>query len=74
MTVFGKLEFLRLPFGLLQGPDFFICFIYYLFGLHKTSTNSQGSGYLAYLDDVLIYSKKRKGTFRHHQQCIQTLT
>ena len=23
-TVFGKFEFLRLPFGLLQGPDFFI--------------------------------------------------
>ena len=27
-TVFGKFEFLRLPFGLSQGPDFFIHLIY----------------------------------------------
>ena len=43
-TVFSELEFLRLPFGLSQGPD-------------KTSNQGQGSGYLAYLDDILIYSK-----------------
>ena len=30
------------------------------FGLDKTSTKSQGSGYLAYLDDILIYSKLEK--------------
>ena len=60
MTVFRKYEFLRLPFGLSQGPDFFICLIYNLFGLGKTSTNSQGFGYLAYLDAILIYSKTEK--------------
>ena len=30
-TVFGKFEFLRLPFGLSQGPDFFTWLIYDLF-------------------------------------------
>ena len=59
-TVFSKFEFLRLPFGLSQGPDFFIHLIYNLFGLNKTSMKSQGSGYLAYLDDKLIYSKTKK--------------
>ena len=54
---FGKFEFLRLPFGLSQGPVFFMHLIYDLFGLEKTSNKSQGSGYLAYLDDILIYSK-----------------
>ena len=34
-TVFGKFEFLRLPFGLSQGPDVFINLIYDLFGLNK---------------------------------------
>ena len=57
MIVFGKFQFLRLPFGLSQGPDFFICLIYNLFGLDKTPHKSQGLGYLAYLDDILIYSK-----------------
>ena len=42
MSVFGKYKFLRLPFGLSQGPDFFICLIY-LFGLEKVSTQGQGS-------------------------------
>ena len=32
-TVLSKFEFLRLPFGLSQGPDFFICLIYDLCGL-----------------------------------------
>ena len=36
-TAFGKFEFLRLPFGLYQGQDFFIHLIYDLFGLDKTS-------------------------------------
>ena len=53
-TVFGTFEFLRLPFGLSQGPDFFICLINDLFGLDKTPKQGQGSGYLAYLDDILI--------------------
>ena len=57
ITIFSKFEFLRLPFGLSQGPDFFIHLIYVLFRLDKTSNKSQGLGYLAYLDDILIYSK-----------------
>ena len=57
MTVFGKFDILRLPFGLLQGPEFFIRLIYDLSGLDKSSYNSPGSGYLAYLDDILIYRK-----------------
>ena len=59
-TVFGKLESLRLPFGLSQGPDSFLQLIYDLFGVNKTSNQSQVSGYLAYLDDILIYSKTEK--------------
>ena len=56
-TVFGKFKFLRLPFDLSQGPDFFIHLICYLFGLDKISTHGQDSGYLAYLEDILIYSR-----------------
>ena len=59
-TVFGKFEFLRLSFGLLQGPDFFIGLIYDLFGLKKSTHNNPGSGYLAYLDDIIIYSRTEK--------------
>ena len=29
-------------------------------GLKKTSTQDQGSGYLAYIDDILIYSRTEK--------------
>ena len=56
-SAFTKYGFLRLPYGLSQGPYFFIHLIYDLFGLDKTSDKSQGSGYLAYLDDILIYIK-----------------
>ena len=59
-TVFGKFEFWRPPFGLSQGPDFFIWLIYDLFGLDKTSNQGQGSGYFAYLHVILIYSKTEK--------------
>ena len=59
-TVFGKFKFLRLPFGLSQGPDFFIHLIYDLFGLDKTSNQGQGSRYLTYLDNLLIQSKPEK--------------
>ena len=31
-----------------------------LFRLYKTSNNSQGPRYFAYLDDILIYSKMEK--------------
>ena len=59
MTMFENFEFLRLPFGLLQGLDFFIRIrlIYDLFGLDKSSHNSPGSGYLMYIDGILIYDK-----------------
>ena len=49
-TVFGKFDFLSLPFGL----------IYDLFGLDRTSPQGQGSGYLAFLDNILIHSRKEK--------------
>ena len=55
-------ESLRLSFGLSQAPDFFICLIYNLFGLDKTSTQGQGFGYFAYLDNILIYSRTEKNT------------
>ena len=42
ITIFGKIKFLRLPFGLSQGPDFFICLIYDLFRLYTTSNQGQG--------------------------------
>ena len=61
-TVFGKFKFVRLPFGLSQVPDFFIHLIYDLFGLDKTSNQGQGSGYLAYLDDILIRVEVKKNT------------
>ena len=59
-TLFGKFEFLILAFGLSQGPNLIICLIYNLFGLYKASTQGQGSGYMAYLDDILIYSRTEK--------------
>ena len=59
-TVFGKFEFLRLPFDLSRGPDFFSHLVYDLFGLDKASAKGQGSGYLAYLDAILIYSRTEK--------------
>ena len=59
-TVCSKLQFLALPFGLSQGPDFFTHLTYDLFGLDKTSNLSQGSGHLAYLDDILTYSKTKQ--------------
>ena len=56
-TVFGKFEFLSIPFGLPQGSDFFIHLIYNLCRLDMISNQGQGSGYLAYLEDILIYSR-----------------
>ena len=37
-----------------------MCLIYDLFGLDETSIKCQGSGCVAYLDDILIYSKTQK--------------
>ena len=45
-TVYGKFEFLRLPFGLSQCLDFFIHLMYDLSGLDKISMQGQGSGYI----------------------------
>ena len=73
-TVFGKFEFLKLPFGVSQGADFFIHSIYDLFRLDKTSTQVQGSGNLAYLYDILIYSKTEKETLTNVRQSIQMIT
>ena len=72
-TVFGKFKFLRLPFGLFQGQDFFNCLIYDLYGLDKISNQNQGSGYLSYLDDILIYSKTKIRMLINIRQCFQTL-
>ena len=62
-TVFGKFEFLRLPFAVSQGQDSFSCLIYDMFGLNKISMQGQGSGYMAYLDYILIYSRTEKEQF-----------
>ena len=59
-TVLRKFEFLRLLFGLSQGPDFFIHLIYIIFGLNKVSRQGQCSRYIAYLDDILIYRRPEK--------------
>ena len=69
-TVFCKFEFLRCPFGLSQGQDFFIHLIYNLFGLDKTSTHGQSSGYLAYLDDTWIYRRTEK----EHLQMLEKIS
>ena len=47
--------------GLSQGSDFFIHLIYDLFGLSRVTTQGQGCGYMAYLDNILIYSRREKG-------------
>ena len=44
-------------------PDFFVLFVHLihnLFGLEETSQRSPGLGYLAYIDDISIYSKMEK--------------
>ena len=47
----------------IPGPRFFICLIYDLFGLDKVTTQGQGHGYMAYLDDILIYGRTGKEHF-----------
>ena len=74
MTIFGKSEFLRLPFDLSQVQDFFICPIYDIFGINKVSMQGQGSRCMAYLDDILIYSRTEKETPCNVRQYLQTFT
>ena len=45
-TVFGKFQFLWLPFGVTQ---IFICLIYDLFGHNRATTQGQGHRCMAYL-------------------------
>ena len=45
---------------LIPRPRFLISLIYDLFGLSKVITQGQGCGYMAYLDDILIYSRTEK--------------
>ena len=59
-TIFGKFEFLRLPFWFILRPSLHYVSYLWPFGLDKTSNQGQGSGYLAYLDDILIYSRTKK--------------
>ena len=60
-TVFGKIKILRLLFALSQGSDFLLHLAYFdLFRLDNASTQGQGSVYLAFLDNILIYSKTEK--------------
>ena len=72
-AVFGKFQFLRLPFGLSPGPDFFIHLIYKLFGL-KTLSKCQGLGNLACLDDILIYSKREKEHLEMYNNAFEHLS
>ena len=67
MTVFGKFEFLRLAFGLSQGPVFFIHLMYDFFGFDEVSTQGQGSGYMTYLDDILIFNRTKKEHLKFRQ-------
>ena len=57
ITMFGKFSFLRLPFGLLQSPDFSIRLVYHLVVLNQSSHNSQSSAHLTYLDGIIIYRR-----------------
>ena len=52
-------QFCETTLWLSQGPRL-IHMTYDLFGLVMTSNQSQGSGYLAFLDDILFYSKTKK--------------
>ena len=63
-TVFRKSEVLRLLFCVSQGPNFYIHPIYDFFGLDKVTMQGQGCGYMAYFNDILIYSRTEKG---HHE-------
>ena len=58
--VFGKFIFLRLLFGFFTRPRLLYLSYLWPFRHDKTSAQGQGSGYLAYLDDILIYRRTKK--------------
>ena len=60
MSVWQIQSFWGSPLGLSKGPGFFIHLIYNLFGPDMTPYQGQCLGYLAYLDNILIYSKTEK--------------
>ena len=58
MTPFGKYEFSMVPFGLAQAPAYFQALINkVLKGLHKIA--------VAYLDDIIIFSKSEEEHLEH---------
>ena len=60
--------------GLYQGTDILICLIYDLCNLDNTSNQGKVLGYLAYLDNILIYGKTEKRTLTNVRQSIEMPT
>ena len=66
VTPFGKYEFNMVPFGLDQAPAYFQALINkVLKGLHKFA--------VAYLDDIIIFSKNEEGCLKHLKIIFQRL-
>ena len=59
-TVFSKFDFFRLTLWTITRSRLLHLSYLWPFWTWQTSNKSQGSGYLAYLDDILIYSKTKK--------------
>ena len=66
VTPFGKYEFNMVPFGLAQAPAYFQALINkVLKGLHKIA--------VAYLDDIIIFSKNEEEHLEHLRIIFQRL-
>ena len=66
VTPFGKYEFNMVPFSLVQAPAYFQALINkVLKGLHKFS--------VAYLDDIIIFSKSEEEHLEHLRIIFQKL-
>ena len=66
ITPFGKYEFNMVPFGLAQAPAYFQALINkFLKGLHKFA--------VAYLDDIIIFSKTEEEHLEHLRVIFQKL-
>ena len=66
VTPFGKYEFNMVPFGLAQAPTYFQALINkVLKGLHKFA--------MAYLDDIIIFSKSKEEHLEHLRIIFQRL-